>query len=240
MNNWLANQIGSGAANLISALVVSIIIIAAIYATFKVKRMQSGSFIVGKKAKTPRLSVCDAAAIDRTRRLVLIRRDNVEHLILIGGPSDIVVETNISAENTKAIGANSSEKPLIDQLNTMKRQSDGIIRKPVDARIEPIAREAQPVHGAYPLRQVSEGISRGRASSANSDGDLSNVAPDVQFIKREEPLTNNGERHAPQHVREEPSIMAITPDQSISDELEDILFEEAFDIDLNQTPKSRR
>ena len=37
----------------------------------------------------------DAAAVDGRRRLVLIRRDNVEHLLMIGGPSDVVVEQNI-------------------------------------------------------------------------------------------------------------------------------------------------
>src|SRR5262249_49192395 len=35
------------------------------------------------------------ATIDSRRRLVLIRRDNVEHLLIIGGPSDVVVEQNI-------------------------------------------------------------------------------------------------------------------------------------------------
>ena len=30
-----------------------------------------------------------------SRRLVLVRRDNVEHLLLIGGPTDVVVEPNI-------------------------------------------------------------------------------------------------------------------------------------------------
>ena len=43
----------------------------------------------------PRLAVIDAAAVDGRRRLVLIRRDNVEHLLMIGGPADIVVEPNI-------------------------------------------------------------------------------------------------------------------------------------------------
>jgi len=33
--------------------------------------------------------------VDGRRRLVLVRRDNVEHLLMIGGPSDIVVEPNI-------------------------------------------------------------------------------------------------------------------------------------------------
>jgi hypothetical protein len=37
----------------------------------------------------------DATAVDSHRRLVLVRRDDVEHLILIGGPTDVVVEQNI-------------------------------------------------------------------------------------------------------------------------------------------------
>jgi hypothetical protein len=39
--------------------------------------------------------VIDAAAVDGRRRLVLVRRDNVEHLLMIGGPADLVVEPNI-------------------------------------------------------------------------------------------------------------------------------------------------
>jgi flagellar protein FliO/FliZ len=42
-----------------------------------------------------RLAVIDQATVDSRRRLVLIRRDNVEHLLIIGGPSDVVVEQNI-------------------------------------------------------------------------------------------------------------------------------------------------
>jgi flagellar protein FliO/FliZ len=47
------------------------------------------------RGRMPRLAVIDAAAVDGRRRLVLVRRDNVEHLIMIGGPTDIVVEPNI-------------------------------------------------------------------------------------------------------------------------------------------------
>src|SRR5438034_9238445 len=49
----------------------------------------------GQRGRMPRLAVIDAAAVDGRRRLVLVRRDNVEHLLMIGGPSDIVVEPNI-------------------------------------------------------------------------------------------------------------------------------------------------
>src|SRR5262249_46846828 len=48
----------------------------------------------------PRPAVIDQATVDSRRRLVLIRRDNVEHLLIIGGPSDVVVEQNILRATT--------------------------------------------------------------------------------------------------------------------------------------------
>src|ERR1700692_2551199 len=47
------------------------------------------------RGRMPRLAVIDAAAVDGRRRLVLVRRDNIEHLLMTGGPRDIVVESNI-------------------------------------------------------------------------------------------------------------------------------------------------
>jgi hypothetical protein len=47
------------------------------------------------RSRQPRLAVIDAATVDGRRRLLLIRRDNVEHLLMIGGPTDIVIEPNI-------------------------------------------------------------------------------------------------------------------------------------------------
>lgn len=49
----------------------------------------------GGRARQPRLAVLDSAVVDARRRLVLIRRDNVEHLLMIGGPTDVVVEANV-------------------------------------------------------------------------------------------------------------------------------------------------
>jgi flagellar biogenesis protein FliO len=49
----------------------------------------------GTRSRLPRLAVLDSAAVDARRRLVLIRRDNVEHLLMIGGPTDVVVEANV-------------------------------------------------------------------------------------------------------------------------------------------------
>src|SRR5512135_1996743 len=58
---------------------------------FAADRLGGGS----ARGRQPRLAVIDAATVDGRRRLVLIRRDNVEHLLMIGGPTDVVVETNI-------------------------------------------------------------------------------------------------------------------------------------------------
>lgn len=47
------------------------------------------------RSRQPRLGVVDIYDLDRQRQLVLLRRDNVEHLLLIGGLNDVVIETNI-------------------------------------------------------------------------------------------------------------------------------------------------
>ena len=59
----------------------------------------------GARNRQPRLAVLDSAIVDARRRLVLIRRDNVEHLILIGGPTDVVVEENIVRAQSAAAPA---------------------------------------------------------------------------------------------------------------------------------------
>jgi hypothetical protein len=60
-----------------------------------VRRASSGTFVAGGRNRKTRLAIMDATAVDSHRRLVLVRRDDVEHLLLIGGTSDIVVEQNI-------------------------------------------------------------------------------------------------------------------------------------------------
>ena len=45
-----------------------------------------------------RLDVVEQWSLDSRRRLVLIRRDDVEHLIMTGGPVDVVIEGGIGAK----------------------------------------------------------------------------------------------------------------------------------------------
>ncbi len=60
-----------------------------------------GSVLFGPKPER-RLDVVEQSSLDGRRRLVLIRRDEVEHLIMTGGPVDIVIETNIKPQRVRS------------------------------------------------------------------------------------------------------------------------------------------
>jgi flagellar protein FliO/FliZ len=44
------------------------------------------------KRRSRRLSIVEILSLDNRRRLVLVRKDETEHLLLIGGGTDVVVE----------------------------------------------------------------------------------------------------------------------------------------------------
>ncbi|MHC5652882.1 flagellar biosynthetic protein FliO [Stappia sp. ICDLI1TA098] len=97
MTSWLVDtfQMEPGWARGIGFFIAVIIVLALISIFVWVLRRIASTRALGGRSRQPRIAVMDAAALDARRRLVLIRRDNVEHLILVGGPSDVVVEQNI-------------------------------------------------------------------------------------------------------------------------------------------------
>jgi hypothetical protein len=95
MQAWLESVApGYGSALLwtLAALIGLLILLIAIRI---VRGLTFGTFVAGGRNRKTRLAVMDATAVDSNRRLVLVRRDDVEHLLLIGGPTDVVVEQNI-------------------------------------------------------------------------------------------------------------------------------------------------
>lgn len=92
-------------------------------------------FVRGGRNRQPRLQVLDAAAVDARRRLVLVRRDDVEHLIMIGGPTDVVIESRIIGP------AGDAETPIQDaQTVTTAAPTVAIAAK--QAATEPARRPA--------------------------------------------------------------------------------------------------
>ena len=85
----------NGTKFVIAAVVVLLGLLCLALVLWIIRGRPSSPFIRGGRNRTPRLAVLDAAAIDTRRRLVLLRRDDVEHLVMIGGPTDIVIESRI-------------------------------------------------------------------------------------------------------------------------------------------------
>lgn len=96
MREWLVDLVGVEMAPFASwALAAAIVIILLLVVIAIAKKALGGSGGARAKGRGPRLAVMDVAAIDQKRKLVLVRRDEVEHLLLIGGQNDLVVEPHI-------------------------------------------------------------------------------------------------------------------------------------------------
>jgi flagellar protein FliO/FliZ len=54
------------------------------------------------KGASRRLSLVEVMPVDTKRRLVLVRRDDTEHLILLGTTEDLLVEAGIEAQSFAA------------------------------------------------------------------------------------------------------------------------------------------
>lgn len=82
------------------AIAFAIILILLVLLGLVLRKVWGGRLIMpgsdrGGRSRQPRLGIVDVYDLDRQRQLLLLRRDNVEHLLLIGGPNDVVIETNI-------------------------------------------------------------------------------------------------------------------------------------------------
>lgn len=104
------------------------------------RRSGPSPFLRGGKNRQPRLQVLDAAAVDARRRIVLVRRDDVEHLVMIGGPTDVVIESGI--------------RPLAEQQAL--RDTQALEQQPAEPRLEAGAR--QPALSAPPRQIASQPI----------------------------------------------------------------------------------
>ena len=95
----MEEMLGAYGGRLIVAVIGVAIGLACLVGVLWLIRGRSGPspFVRGGRNRQPRLQVLDATAVDARRRLVLIRRDDTEHLIMIGGPTDIVIESGIAA-----------------------------------------------------------------------------------------------------------------------------------------------
>ena len=61
------------------------------------KRFGLGYRTVPRRGRPRRLAIVETMPVDAKRRLMLIRRDGTEHLVLVGGGGDLVIEGGLPA-----------------------------------------------------------------------------------------------------------------------------------------------
>jgi flagellar protein FliO/FliZ len=146
--SWLRSVFGSDGSPIVQYVVIFAIIFTVLAAiVFLVRRLTGGGGSAlqgrGSRSRQPRLGIIDVYELDRARQLILLRRDNVEHLLLVGGPNDVVVERNIQRGQRPlpeaALRAEPAAEPLPDPLAEAGRLPD-----PPRAITESTPRRAEP------------------------------------------------------------------------------------------------
>jgi flagellar protein FliO/FliZ len=76
-----------------------------------VRRFGPGGLVRWRPGPERRLGVVEVLPLDPRRRLVLVRRDGVEHLLLLGAGEDRVVETGIVRSGFRNALAEAAQPP---------------------------------------------------------------------------------------------------------------------------------
>lgn len=111
---FLTSLFGASGNEVITALfALGIVLVLILLGVWLLKMAFRASTTVGR-GRTRRLSVVENLPVDTKRQLLIVRRDDVEHLILVGGPQDLLVESGFAAE---AAPARPQRRPFVTGQN---------------------------------------------------------------------------------------------------------------------------
>jgi flagellar protein FliO/FliZ len=172
-----------------------------------VRRFGSGRLGASARGRQPRLAVIDYASVDGRRRLILVRRDNVEHLLMIGGPSDIVVEPNIVRAVPAARDIGRPPAGIEALTRTIPRPENGgswPLQPEANGGSRPAARN-EPPHEDSPGRPQPEPSARQRDTLAALADELSTRGSSPQRSRGNsgEPPRQEQRQEQRQEVRQE-------------------------------------
>ncbi|WP_413993166.1 hypothetical protein ACMDCR_14400 [Labrys okinawensis] len=150
LNSWLPTQWIPLA---ILLLVVGVVlVVVSMYAWRAISRPHVRGLVQG--GRQSRLGVVDKYDVG-VRQLVLVRRDNVEHLIMIGGPNDLLIESTI-----------------------LRARTAGQAARPAGAAVPPPTAAPERVSSYPPApRQVEEDFARPAAVEVPSVARIETAAP---------------------------------------------------------------
>ncbi len=148
--------------------------------------------ITGRE-RAKRLSVIDAAVVDTRRRVVLIRRDNVEHLVLIGGPTDVVIESRIGLEEPTTTSAAAAAASAALQRRAEEQEAAAEApRRPAQQRQ---AQAPRPQPAPRPANSWEN-----EPPSEDAEDDTYNYGPNAAFDAKDYPVQPQAQAYRPEPV----------------------------------------
>ncbi|WP_336233384.1 FliO/MopB family protein [Thalassospira sp. CH_XMU1458] len=69
------------------------------------RRFVPGARNINRRGVKRRLAVVEVVTVDTKRRLVLLKRDDTEHLVMLGPNGDTVIERNIGTQFSEILGS---------------------------------------------------------------------------------------------------------------------------------------
>jgi flagellar biogenesis protein FliO len=213
MTDWIASYLGAeNAQTAVYAIWTAAAFAGLLLLWWLMRKFSQGTFVSGGRNAQPRLAVLDAAPVDSHRRLVLVRRDDVEHLLLIGGNTDIVVEPGIRPFS-------SPSRPV--------REAEPVQHRPVAAEQPPYPSQ-RPVQPAPPRPMTNIQPLRPATPSAPAQRyDPQPAAPAAPPVRTETQMQVQNFRVEPQAPVPAPQpsepAPAKTAEMSVDDELEKML-----------------
>ncbi len=196
------------------------------------RKFVGGPAIKQVRGRQPRLAVTDAANLDDKRRLVLVRRDDVEHLVMIGGATDVLIESNIVRAAPGRITP--AQSPLTAEHTLQEEAPNTPVSSVGAAGVGALASIALAKDDNDSLIEEdsinNETVSKDKELNSSSQVEL---AADSSSVSSQASLSSEAGK---QHQNTTPPVLAETEiETDAMVDLEDALGEELSDIDIADT-----
>ena len=214
--DWLDGIAGPGYSAAILWTFAALILLLIVLIIIKlVRSLTFGTFVAGGRNRKARLAVMDATAVDSNRRLVLVRRDDIEHLLLIGGASDIVVERDIRLSQRRPVLSGDSHDPA----------------PRAQPHEQPAARPV-PLRTTSPAPRPAPAIARPAPAPAPRQAQAPRVEP--PSVPPAAPIPERNTRPAPVLAHVSPLPARQRPEANTRDKIDDELMKE-LEVSLGET-----
>lgn len=155
--SFISGIFGDSGNSLLTAVFALGAVIIAIFLLLWLLKLLFGAGSRVARGRNRRLAVVDSLALDPKRQLLIIRRDDVEHLILTGGPQDVVVETGIAVAETPAAAQPTRRPiPMVATRKPAPPRATAPIVPPAPTPAQPAPASARPAGGATAIEQLRE------------------------------------------------------------------------------------